>query len=994
MATVAELLVRIGGDSSGLRREINNSQRQLRRAFGPEALELSEGAAGLLGALAVAMGAVGIASVGMSSKLNQARSAFEVLLESGDKANKMVSDLQAYATATSFNFEGLSSTAKSMLAVGIEGQDVLPIIASVGDAIGTLGGGTEALQGVIRALSQIQAKGKLSAEEMNQLAERGIPGWRYLAESMGKSTAEVMKMTSDGAINSTTAINAIVGGMATQFKGGAEKANNEMTGQFESMKETVINIMAQIGDSITKTFDLKNVFSRLNDSLSQFSSAVQSSGVKTAILGLVPPEATAAVFALGGALLMVAVPALYTFAGAMWLAIAPMAPYIALGTAIGLLAYEIWKNWEPMSDLFGGMWNLISNRTVMFLNDLQSSFYRTISRVMGYLTPLANLFGGTFQATISNWGDNATNQLERLSASSKDSRTKIESNLGVIKNAWNKTAVGLKSMDIAGLMPGGQGKPNTTFTGLHGNGAGNQMADKAGEAAAKKAEKAWEQLEKKADQVSRSIEKEWIQLTGTQIDALDNWKKYELKTLNESKDANENYENDLIRLDQIYAEKKKKILYDQLKDTNRIWDSAKADAQEYQDKLAQIGLTGVDKQKFEINDSASDEIDKMLNKYRDLKAEYENGTKAQQEEFRKAWTANGIQFELTENGMVNFQKQTAANQLIIEKDKNQKLKDLHYERVKYQEDLDKAYDEGDLARFKEVLNSKQALLERDIEGQQAMADLYKTVWSDAHMSMTEVIAGIGDVAYDGLKTGLADILKGTKSISEAWSALGSTIGNVIADMAAKWIAAQIAMAIFGKSSQAATGSTAAAGGATVASAWAPAAAMVSLATFGANAGPAMTGIALTTGLAELLSGIGGKATGGEIIGPGTGTSDSILSWLSNGEYVIKASAVKALGIDALNTLNTGRMPAFATGGLVTGASLSTIGSGYSRSNSAVNNAGKSDNNQTQQNQPIQENHLHLHTLDGKSTEKWLHNGGGKAISKFMGNQARSFGMGV
>ncbi len=66
------------------------------------------------------------------------------------------------------------------------------------------------------------------------------------------------------------------------------------------------------------------------------------------------------------------------------------------------------------------------------------------------------------------------------------------------------------------------------------------------------------------------------------------------------------------------------------------------------------------------------------------------------------------------------------------------------------------------------------------------------------------------------------------------------------------------------------------------------------------------------------------ATGGYITGPGTGTSDSIPAWLSNGEYVIKAAAVKRLGVPLLNMLNRGLMPRFAQGGQVTNTSQRTV----------------------------------------------------------------------
>ena len=58
----------------------------------------------------------------------------------------------------------------------------------------------------------------------------------------------------------------------------------------------------------------------------------------------------------------------------------------------------------------------------------------------------------------------------------------------------------------------------------------------------------------------------------------------------------------------------------------------------------------------------------------------------------------------------------------------------------------------------------------------------------------------------------------------------------------------------------------------------------------------------------------GYATGGLISGPGTGTSDSIIARLSNGEYVMRADAVRMFGTGLLDQMNAGQIPAFATGG--------------------------------------------------------------------------------
>jgi TP901 family phage tail tape measure protein len=53
--------------------------------------------------------------------------------------------------------------------------------------------------------------------------------------------------------------------------------------------------------------------------------------------------------------------------------------------------------------------------------------------------------------------------------------------------------------------------------------------------------------------------------------------------------------------------------------------------------------------------------------------------------------------------------------------------------------------------------------------------------------------------------------------------------------------------------------------------------------------------------------------GGNVRGPGTGTSDSIPAMLSNGEYVVKASAVSQYGVPLLHAINSQK---FNTGGFV------------------------------------------------------------------------------
>jgi hypothetical protein len=67
-----------------------------------------------------------------------------------------------------------------------------------------------------------------------------------------------------------------------------------------------------------------------------------------------------------------------------------------------------------------------------------------------------------------------------------------------------------------------------------------------------------------------------------------------------------------------------------------------------------------------------------------------------------------------------------------------------------------------------------------------------------------------------------------------------------------------------------------------------------------------------------------KAGGGIINGPGTGTSDSIHARLSDGEFVVKASAT-AQNRALLEAINGGRIPRFADGGMVSSLASPTSG---------------------------------------------------------------------
>lgn len=113
----------------------------------------------------------------------------------------------------------------------------------------------------------------------------------------------------------------------------------------------------------------------------------------------------------------------------------------------------------------------------------------------------------------------------------------------------------------------------------------------------------------------------------------------------------------------------------------------------------------------------------------------------------------------------------------------------------------------------------------------------------------------------------------------------------------------------------------------------------------------------------------GFATGGYIAGPGTGTSDSIPAFLSNGEYVLTADAVQNVGLPLLDAMNSGRAGHFATGGLVRANGSGSKGTAVSVGNSVT---------------------LNVSALDAASFMEFLQNGGMDSIKQLLFDGDRDF----
>ncbi|MCB4922077.1 tail protein (tape measure) [Enterobacter hormaechei] len=111
---------------------------------------------------------------------------------------------------------------------------------------------------------------------------------------------------------------------------------------------------------------------------------------------------------------------------------------------------------------------------------------------------------------------------------------------------------------------------------------------------------------------------------------------------------------------------------------------------------------------------------------------------------------------------------------------------------------------------------------------------------------------------------LTGLITGTMSAQDAMRSLGNTMLNSVVNALVQVGVEALKNFIIGQTMGAAATAAGASQAAILATAWAPAAAMASLASFGANSVPAMTGIASTVGMAQGLALTGMRYNGGPV----------------------------------------------------------------------------------------------------------------------------------
>ena len=193
--------------------------------------------------------------VSVADAYSSAKISFSTLLGE-QQGQQMMDDLDVFAKKTPFNTTNVISNSQKMLAMGWDAEDIIKDMEVIGNAAAATGKLDQGLESIVRAMSQIKTKGRLSTEELNQLAEAGIAAKAMLAEQLGYGTGDkgIAAMTEDledGAIASDEAIQALLRGMKKYDGMMDSMANETVEGLFSQIKDVFdINIVRKWGQGL------------------------------------------------------------------------------------------------------------------------------------------------------------------------------------------------------------------------------------------------------------------------------------------------------------------------------------------------------------------------------------------------------------------------------------------------------------------------------------------------------------------------------------------------------------------------------------------------------------------------------------------------------------------------------------------------------------------------------------------------------------------------
>lgn len=222
--------------------------------------------------------ALGVASVRSATQMDSLKRGLTAVVGSSEEAERQLVRLREVAKLPGLGRVEAIQGAIQLQAAGLSAELAEKSLLGFGNALASVGKGKADLDGVTLALTQISAKGKVSAEEINQLAER-VPQIRTaMRDAFGTANTEALQK------QGLTARRFIEGITAELLK--LPRVTGGVQNAFENLGDVVGEALGEIGRNILPTLlpIVEKITARLTGLTREFAALPQP--VRTLIISM------------------------------------------------------------------------------------------------------------------------------------------------------------------------------------------------------------------------------------------------------------------------------------------------------------------------------------------------------------------------------------------------------------------------------------------------------------------------------------------------------------------------------------------------------------------------------------------------------------------------------------------------------------------------------------------------------------------------------------
>ena len=199
-------------------------------------------------------------SVLKASDFEQTKLAFEVMLDSGQAATKMLGELRDLSKIAPFRNSEITDAARQLMAYNIAADQVIPHLRMLAEVTAGLGGKTN-LGEMAYIYGTLNTQGVALSRDIYQFTNRGVELIPNLAKQFGVTTDEVRKLVEEGRVGFPEVGKALEsltlpGG---KFNGMLERQGQAMKGVWTTTLDAIDLAKMKLGNILIQELGLKDV---------------------------------------------------------------------------------------------------------------------------------------------------------------------------------------------------------------------------------------------------------------------------------------------------------------------------------------------------------------------------------------------------------------------------------------------------------------------------------------------------------------------------------------------------------------------------------------------------------------------------------------------------------------------------------------------------------------------------------------------------------------